>query len=62
MSNHEQLLEDAKKAADKLFSDTSVALSETKASLRDLREHIDTLIDAVECSVEDVNKDNLINE
>lgn len=55
MSNHKQLLEDAKKAADKLFSDTSVALSETKASLYDLQKYIDALIDVVEFSED--NKD-----
>jgi hypothetical protein len=62
MNSHEQLLEDAKKMADRLFSDTSVALDETRASLCDLKEHIECLIDAVECSTEDVNRDNEVNE
>jgi hypothetical protein len=53
MNSHDQLFEDAEKAADKLFSDTSVALSETRASLCALREHVETLIDAVECSMKE---------
>ena len=50
MSKHDELLDEARKAADALHGDTSVSLSETRASLRDLRGHIDMLIDAVENS------------
>lgn len=44
---HDALLEGAKKAADRLYSDKSVPLDETRQSLTDLREHIDMLLDAV---------------
>ena len=47
---HKDRLEAAKKAVDELHSDTSVSLEETEASLCDLREHIDVLIDAVKHS------------
>jgi hypothetical protein len=53
---HDQLLESAKKAADKLFSDTTVALSETKAFLCDLEEHIGSLIDAIKYSIREEQK------
>lgn len=53
MSPHNQRLEDAKNAANTLFSDTSVALSETRASLRDPQEHVEYLIDAVKRSIKD---------
>jgi len=45
--HHENLLEEAEKAADHVFSDTSVALVVTLASLQELREHVDSLIEAV---------------
>lgn len=51
MTQHDRLLEAAKMAADSLHTDTSVSPQETLSSLRDLREHIDYLIDAVENSV-----------
>jgi len=47
MRNHDRLLEAAKKAADVLHSDTSVSAHETFDSLRDLRDHIEVLMDAV---------------
>ncbi len=52
-SSHKKLLEEAKMAATRLFSDRSVSIAETRDSLRDLREHIDVMIDALESSVED---------
>jgi hypothetical protein len=54
-SKHEQLLEAAKKAADLIFSDTSVKPIDTRASLVDLRDHTDMLVDAVETSMADDN-------
>ena len=54
-SKHEQLLEAAKKAADLIFSDTSVPPADTRASLVDLRDHIDMLVDTVEHSMADDN-------
>ncbi len=47
---HEDRLKAAKRAADELHSDTSVSLKETEASLCDLRDHIEVLIDAVQHS------------
>jgi len=44
-------LEAAKKAADHLHSDTSISLDETFLCLRDLRDHVEMLIDAVENSM-----------
>jgi uncharacterized protein YcbX len=48
MNKHEKLLEAAKRAVDALHADTSVALVVTLASLRDLRDHIDMMISALE--------------
>ena len=45
-----RLLAEAKAAADRVHTDTSVSEKETLASLKDLRNHIDTLVEAVECS------------
>jgi hypothetical protein len=45
VSIHKQLCEDAKNAAYRLHADTSVPASVTRASLKDLRDHIDMLID-----------------
>ena len=42
--NHLQLLENAKIALDKLFSDTSVDRETTKVSLEELRDEVDTKI------------------
>lgn len=47
-SNHERLLDDAKKAADNLHGDTSVDPAETLSSLKDLRGHVEILIEAVD--------------
>jgi hypothetical protein len=44
---HEQLLKRAKEVADKLHADTSVSSVETMMSLKDLREHVDFLIESV---------------
>jgi hypothetical protein len=44
MDAHEELLEDAKKAADKVFGDTSVSRSKTKESLNDLVSHIEDML------------------
>ncbi len=45
---HEKLYEQAKAAIDKLFADTSVDTDETVISLKDLRGHIQVLLDALE--------------
>jgi hypothetical protein len=50
MSKHADLLDAAKQATDALHADTSVPLSETLMSLRDLGGNVDILIDAVEHS------------
>lgn len=47
MSKHDELLDAAKLATDRLHSDTSVSLHETFDSLRDLRDHVEVLMDAV---------------
>jgi len=44
---HANLLDSAKRAADALHSDLSVALHDTFDSLRDLRDHVEMLMDAV---------------
>jgi hypothetical protein len=48
VSVHKQLCEDAKNAAYRLHADTSVPASVTRASLKDLRDHIDMLIDCLD--------------
>jgi hypothetical protein len=45
--SHLRFLEEAERAADKLHTDTSVSKAETKDSLEQLRDHINTLIEAV---------------
>ena len=57
MTKHEELLVAARKAVYRLavyrlHADTSVTVLETLASLRDLRDHIDVLIDTL-ASAED---------
>lgn len=47
MSN-EELLEEAKKAIDKLFGDMSVLKSETRTNLNDLIEYIEVMLDSLE--------------
>ena len=47
MNTHDKLLEEAKKAADKLFADTNVAPETTKESLKDLIEHIEIMLDTL---------------
>lgn len=51
VSSYDDRLEAAKKAADLLHRDTSVSQAETFRSLRDLRDHVETLMDAVASSV-----------
>jgi hypothetical protein len=55
MSKHDDLCEDAKRAIDNVHNDISVPLDTTLESLRDLREHIDVLIDAVRVSISAYN-------
>ena len=45
---HLQLLEDAKVAIDRLFSDTSVSQEVTRDSLRELQEDIEVKIESLE--------------
>jgi len=45
--DHDELLEAAKKAATALFSDQSVSRSQTRDSLRDLRDEIDVMLDTL---------------
>lgn len=45
---HDELVKAAKKAINRVFSDTSVSREETINSLKDLSEEIDVLIDAAE--------------
>jgi hypothetical protein len=51
MTRHENLVRDAKKAIAAVHSDTSVSLSVTLADLKDLRDDLEVLIDAVESDV-----------
>lgn len=44
---HEDLLEQAKDAADELFGDQSVGRETTKESLEDLHEHIESMLESV---------------
>jgi hypothetical protein len=48
MDYYKQLCEDAKKAADRVHQDQSVPASVTRASLKDLRDHIDVLIESLD--------------
>jgi hypothetical protein len=48
---HDQLCDAAKKAIDRVHGDTSVSLGMTLESLSDVRDHLDVLIDAVECDL-----------
>ncbi len=45
---HEKLYEQAKAAIDRVFADTSVDSEDTRLSLKDLRGHIQVLLDALE--------------
>jgi len=47
----DRLLNEAKKAADRLHNDKAVSLEETYSSLRDLRDHVEMLMDAVASSM-----------
>lgn len=47
---HDDLFDAAEKAADRLHSDTSVSLDETRRSLSALRDHVEMLLDAVKNS------------
>ena len=44
---HEELLEQAKEAADKVFGDQSVARETTKESLEDLCGHIEIMLETL---------------
>jgi len=46
--NHKELLDDAKDAIDKLFSDQSVGRSTTRESLEELKDEIETKLDALD--------------
>lgn len=48
MKDHDELLEEAKEAASKVFGDISVSKSTTRQSLEDLLSHIEIMLDAVE--------------
>lgn len=52
MTYHERLLKAAKEACDKLFSDRTVSPSECRDSLRDVKEHIEMKIAALEVDKE----------
>jgi hypothetical protein len=43
----DQLLDEAKRAADRLHADTRVSLRETFGRLQDLRDHVEVLMEAV---------------
>lgn len=45
--DHEELVEKAKDAINKVFGDQSVSRRETKESLKDLRDEIDILLDTL---------------
>lgn len=45
--DHDELLEEAKEAASKLFGDSSVSRSKTKESLNDLMSHIQDMLDTL---------------
>lgn len=45
---HEELLEKAREAIDRVFGDTSVSQSQTRESLEDLRSHIRIQLDTLE--------------
>jgi|GEM_PF-5767713 hypothetical protein len=45
--NHIELVETAKEAIQKVFSDTSVPQSDTRASLEELRDYLDELLDTL---------------
>lgn len=57
MSSHENLVEQAKAAINRVFSDTSVSKSKTRESLQDLREHAAVYIDSIEDELEDEDED-----
>lgn len=53
MSKHKDLVEGAKVAIDKMFSDTSVSRGGTKLSLLQLREHINDYLSELRDTDED---------
>jgi len=50
--SHEHLCEKAKTAIQAIHGDTSVSIEQTLNSLKDLRDEIDILIEAVETDIE----------
>lgn len=48
MSNHIALIENAKSAIGRVFSDNSVVPSDTRESLEELREYINELLESLE--------------
>jgi hypothetical protein len=48
MPKHDDLLEAAKTAADKLYADTSVSSHTTAMSLGDLKDHVELLLESSE--------------
>jgi len=56
MGKHDSLLQEAKKAVDKLHTDSSVDKETTLSSLEDLREHVETLIQSLELELEEEDR------
>jgi hypothetical protein len=50
---HHELLRDAKAAVDRLFGDPRVPAATTRESLKELRAHIDSLIESVNADLDD---------
>ncbi len=62
MSTHETLVEQAKVAITRVFSDTSVSKSMTRESMRDLRDHAGDYIDLIESELEEDEEDDNIDD
>jgi hypothetical protein len=48
MDGHEELLETAKRAINAVFGDTSVSRGQTRESMKELRDEIDTMLEAMD--------------
>jgi len=57
MSTHETLVEQAKAAITRVFSDTSVSKAKTRESMRDLRDHAGDYVELVESELEEDEDD-----
>ena len=57
MNTNDSLLAEIKDMVSKLFSDTGVSMCETREALKDLRDYIDVMIDALDNDIRNYNQE-----